>query len=155
MNVIAQYCSTAMDDNPARVSPCTPNELEVGQVVDVEVTVRNRIYYESCTAYYYYECDNTETTYVGANEQGNGNRTFMVAGKTLQLVFACESGACGTIWDYFEFVEWIPDAALGESSSFTAGKSPSFVNTNRCDETKVNATRGCGYITLGKDVRLR
>ena len=133
--------------------------LQIGQVVDVEVAVRNRIYYEACEAYYYYYderlCDSFETTYVGAYEQGNGNRTFMAAGSTLQLVFACDSGACATIWDFFEFVEWIPDAAKGNGSFFTAGRSPGFQLLNKCDEAKVNATRGCGYITLGRDVRLR
>ena len=164
MSVSVQYCSAAMNNNPlapSRVNPCELSEMEVGQIVDVEVAVRNRIHYEACEEYYYYyyngfgeeRCGSSETTYVGAYEQGNGNRTFMVAGLTLQLVFACQTGACATIWDYFEFVEWIPDAAKGEGTFFTAGKSPDFQNLNKCDEAKVNATRGCGFITIGTDVR--
>ena len=78
----------------------------------------------------------------------------LLAGKTLQLVFACIDGITGSCsvaaGDVFEFISFTP--SFEGAVSFAMGPAPGFSGVDKCDGLP-NAAAACGHVTIEQNAR--
>ena len=135
MSVDPRYC-VGRDASGSRY--CSASAIKVGDIVPLRVRVRNLANYETFDG---------EPAYVPGE---------LLAGKTLQITFACLDGyKCEQpSSQVFEFDRFSPEAALEGTLSFDMGPAPGFQGVNHCDKAD-DQDLACGHITIEQNGRPR